>query len=467
MTTATDRDVMVIFGITGDLARKMTFASLYRLEARGKLSTPIVGVAFEDLDDEALRTRMRDSVSATVDDADPSVIGRLASRLRYVGGDFTAATTYERLREVLAPTPRRLYYLEVPPALFAPVIQSLAKAGLASDSLFLIEKPFGHDLASARELNAALHAVISEEQILRVDHFLGKLPVLDVYYLRFANAIFEPLWSRAHVSQILVSMTEDFGVEDRGSFYDPVGALRDVVQNHLLQVLGFVLMEPPSEPGDDGLWSKKVDVFKAMRTIDPKEVVRGQYQGYQEVKGVAPGSRTETYIAMRLAVDSWRWSGVPIFLRAGKALARTSTEVRLVFRHPPKVNFLELPPRSAPNQLVLRIDPTPGLRLTALSRGADGTGYAPVHLDLPFTQELGRPPEPYERLLEEAMAGRRSLFAREDVVEETWRVVNDILVSDAAPLSYEPGTWGPVEANELLRGHLGWQEPWLDPIAAP
>lgn len=455
-------DIFVIFGISGDLAKKMTFPSLYRLEENHKLTCPIIGVAMDDWTTDSLIEHMQLSLSDTIDKPDKKVVDRLARRMHYVRGDFTADTTYHDLAIAMGSAKRRLYYLEIPPVLFAPVVEAVAKNGLADDSFFLIEKPFGHDLASAKELNDRLHAVVDEQQILRIDHFLGKQPVLDLFYLRFANSLLEPLWNRDHVAAIQVNMTEDFGVEDRGSFYDPVGALRDVVQNHLLQVLALVLMEAPSQVGDNALWDKKVDVFRAMATVDPSQAIRGQYEGYQGITGVKPGSMTETYIALRLAVDNWRWEGVPIFLRAGKALAITATEVRLIFRHPPRLSSLDLPRHLSPNQIILRIDPEPGLRMTLFSKGADSSGSDEVHLDLPFAQELGRLPEPYQLLISHALEGNHSLFTREDVVEETWRILDPLVHNVAQPLGYKRGGWGPEAANTLVRGHLGWQTPWTD-----
>ncbi|WP_298347137.1 glucose-6-phosphate dehydrogenase [Ferrimicrobium sp.] len=455
-------EVFVIFGISGDLAKKMTFPSLYRLEESDKLTCPIIGVAMDDWTTDGLIKHMRSSIASTIKDPDTKVIDRLANRLQYLRGDFTSDSTYHALAQLMGSAQRKLYYLEIPPVLFAPVVEAVAKNGLAKDAFFLIEKPFGHDLASAKELNDRLHAVIDEQQILRIDHFLGKQPVLDLFYLRFANSLLEPLWNRDHVSAIQVNMTEDFGVEDRGAFYDPVGALRDVVQNHLLQVLALVLMEAPSQVGDRALWDKKADVFRAMATVDPSQVIRGQYQGYQDVPGVQPGSKTETFVALRLSVNNWRWEGVPIFLRAGKALKATATEVRLIFRHPPKLNSLELPTHVAPNQVILRIDPEPGLRMTLFSKAADSTGSEEVHLDLPFAKELGRAPEPYQLLISHALEGNHSLFTREDVVEETWRILDPLVHSTTKPKTYARGTWGPDSAVDVVRGHLAWQVPWTD-----
>jgi glucose-6-phosphate 1-dehydrogenase len=438
----------------------MTFRALYRMQKEGTLRCPVVGVALDDWDDEALRAHAREAVEATVKDVDGGALEAMLARLSYVSGDYSDDATFERVKEALGDAEQPVFYLEIPPSLFATVVKGLGKAGLVERAHVVIEKPFGHDLASARALNDELREVLEEGQILRIDHYLGKEPVLDISYLRFANSNLEPIWNREHVSHVQMTIAENFGVDDRGRFYDAVGAMRDVIQNHALQVLGLIGMEPPSGNDPDGVRDKKLEFFKAMRTADPDRYVRGQYDGFLDVDGVDPKSKTETFAAVELLVDNWRWSGVPFFVRAGKCLPAKSSEVTAVFRRPPQlgVGHGKTP---EPNKLTFRIEPEPGSRMRMFQKKASSEDFEPADLEVLFEAEPGCDPEPYERLLGDALRGVHTLFTRQDAIEETWRVVQPLLDKPGRVHPYKPGTWGPDAANDLVKGVATWSEPWL------
>jgi len=456
MLTRVQSDAFVFLGASGDLAYKQIFPALEGLIRNEGFDLPIIGVAKAGWTLEQFKARAKDSLEHH-GGIRQVAFEKLIGLLRYVDGDYNDPGTFTQVRKELGPAQRPLHYLAIPPSLFAMVAEGLAKSGCATNARVVVEKPFGRDLNSAQELSRTLHQFFPEENIFRIDHFLGKEPVQNMLYTRFANPIFEPIWNRNYVRSIQITMAEDFGVQGRGKFYDEVGTLLDVVQNHLLQIAANLTIDPPTGEDHDAVRNRKSELLRAIRPLASGSVVRGQYNGYRSVPGVASGSSVETFIALKLEIDSWRWAGVPIYIRAGKMLPISCTEALVEFKRPPKETFGELVPATSAH---LRMQVSPDITIgLGVRMKVPGERMAGRDVELDLHRQAGDDTPPYERLLGDASRGNSELFSRQDLVEEQWRIVQPILGNVVPLYSYEPGTWGPGEANQLI----GNDGPWMNP----
>ena len=455
----TSADALVIFGVTGDLAHKMIFPALYAMCKRGVLNVPVVGVASSKWNLAQLRKRVKDSIRQAGRIDDRAALDRLVSLLQYVSGDYNDTNTFAILKQTLGEARRPAHYLAIPPALFATVIKNLGTAGLAEHARVIVEKPFGRDLASARELNRIALSAFEEDSIFRIDHYLGKEAIMNILYFRFANSFLEPIWNRNCVASVQITLAEDFGVKGRGAFYESAGCLRDVIQNHLFQIVALLAMEPPAYQGYGAVHIEKAKVFQSMRPLKPDDVVRGQYDGYRKEPGVAKGSDVETFCAMRLFIDSWRWQGVPWYLRSGKCLPATAAEVLVELKPPPQRLFDDSAPVDGrANYLRFRLSPSSAVALAARVKRA-GKEFVGDQRELYLLDEQSGVESPYERLLSDAMAGNGALFTREDAVEAAWKVVDPVLDNHHRIHTYKPGSWGPKQADALIAARGRWHNP--------
>jgi glucose-6-phosphate 1-dehydrogenase len=463
--TASRSDALVLFGVTGDLAHKMIFPALYAMAKRGVLDVPVVGVAFPPWSLERLHRRAADSIKRSGGIDSKRALDRLLSRLRYVHGDYNDPETFTALKSALGDARRPAHYLAIPPSLFATVITGLGAAGLTHHARVIVEKPFGRDLASARKLNRVARSVFPENAIFRIDHFLGKEAIMNILYFRFANSFLEPIWNRNYVASVQVTLSEDFGVNGRGAFYETAGCLRDVIQNHLFQIVALLAMEPPAYQGFGAVHAEKAAVFQAMRPLRSSDVVRGQYAGYRKEPDVARNSDVETFCAVRLFIDSWRWAGVPWYLRSGKLLPETACEVVIELKPPPQRLFTDSAPKAGPaNYLRFRLSPNSAVALAARVKRA-GKEFVGDQRELYLVDRQPGEETPYERLLTDAMAGDGALFTREDAVEAAWAVVDPVLRKHARALPYRRGSWGPKQADALVAADGGWHNPILGEAA--
>ena len=457
----TPADALVVFGVTGDLASKMIFPALYAMAKRGVLNVPVVGVAGSKWDLAQLQQRAKESIQQAGGIDDQAALTHLLSLLRYVGGDYNDPATFNNLKKTLAGARYPAHYLAIPPVLFATVIKELGASGLARQARVIVEKPFGRDLASARELNRIALSVFPEDAIFRIDHYLGKEAIMNILYFRFANSFLEPIWNRNCVASVQITLAEDFGVKGRGAFYESAGCLRDVIQNHLFQIVALLAMEPPAYQGFGAVHSEKAKVFQAMRPLRSEDVVRGQYAGYRKEPGVAPDSDVETFCALRLFIDSWRWQGVPWYLRAGKYLAESAAEVLVELKPPPQKLFDDSAPVDGlANYLRFRLSPGAAIAIAARVKRA-GKEFIGDQRELCLLSGQAGEESPYERLLGDAMAGDGALFTREDAVEAAWAVVDPVLVNQEPVRPYQRGSWGPKQADTLIVADGGWHNPLL------